>query len=257
MTDHERLFGVNRPVALVAGAGAPRVGNHVARAFAARGYQLVLHANRSAQQAQATAAELTAQGAQAIVVTAELSDEQAVRRMVEEVHDRRRRVDVFVNCAAIWSPKKLEDVTAEDIRRNLEVNTLGAFLCCQHVGLLMVAQPTGGAIVNVGDWATVRPYLHYAAYFASKGAIPTMTRDFAIELASRNPRVRVNAILPGPVMLPLDLPDEERRKSIEGTLVKREGHPRNVAHAAVFLAENDFVTGVCLPVDGGRTICVA
>ena len=250
----ERLFGVKRPVALVAGSGAPRVGNHVARAFASRGYRLVIHANRSVEQARATAAELASKGAEAIAVTAELSDERAVRKMVEEVRDRFRRVDVFVNCAAIWSPKRLEDVTAEDVRRNLEINTLAAFLCCQHVGLFMVTQPTGGAIVNVGDWAIVRPYLNYAAYFVSKGAIPTITRNLAVELAERNPRVRVNAVLPGPVMLPTELPEEERQAAINGTLVKREGRPWNVADAVLCLVENDFLTGVCLPVDGGRSV---
>jgi pteridine reductase len=118
----------------------------------------------------------------------------------------------------------------------------------------MTNQPTGGAIVNIGDWATARPYLNYSAYFPSKGAIPTLTRDFAVELASRNPRVRVNAVLPGPVMLPPDLPEAERQAAIAGTLVRREGTPQHVADAVLFLLENDFITGVCLPVDGGRTI---
>ncbi|HEV3025139.1 MAG TPA: SDR family oxidoreductase, partial [Pirellulales bacterium] len=127
-------------------------------------------------------------------------------------------------------------------------------LCCRHVGLQMAAQESGGAIVNLGDWATVRPYLNYAAYFPSKGAIPTLTRDFAVELASRNPRVRVNAVLPGPAMLPEGLSDQERKAAIGATLVKREGSPHNVADAVLFLLRNDFVTGVCLPVDGGRSI---
>jgi pteridine reductase len=76
----------------------------------------------------------------------------------------------------------------------------------------------------------------------------------AVELAARNPRVRVNALLPGPVMLPAELSEEERAAAIAGTLVKREGTPQHIAVAAVFLAENDFITGVCLPVDGGRTL---
>jgi len=76
----------------------------------------------------------------------------------------------------------------------------------------------------------------------------------AVELASRNPRVRVNAVLPGPVMMPRDLPEDVRRQAAEATLVKREGSPANVAQAVLFFIDNDFVTGVCLPVDGGRTI---
>ena len=89
------------------------------------------------------------------------------------------------------------------------------------------------------------------AYFVSKATIPTMTRLFAVELA---PRVRVNAVLPGPVMMPDDMSEAARQRAIAGTLLARAGRPENVADAVAFLLENDFVTGVCLPVDGGRTI---
>jgi pteridine reductase len=118
----------------------------------------------------------------------------------------------------------------------------------------MARQPEGGLIVTLGDWAEVRPYLNYAAYFPSKGAVTTMTRSLAVELAARNPRVRVNCIMPGPVMLPADLPEAERREAINATLVKREGSPENIAQAVLSFIDNVFVTGVCLPVDGGRTI---
>jgi pteridine reductase len=148
----------------------------------------------------------------------------------------------------------LEEVTADDVRRHFEVNALGTFLCCRRAGLIMVKQPEGGAIVTIGDWAIQRPYPHYAAYFPSKGTIPTMTRTFAVELARRNPKVRVNCILPGPVMVPEDLDEHEVKGAIAGTLLKRLGRPENIAHAVLFLVENDYVTGVCLPVDGGRTI---
>ena len=112
-------------------------------------------------------------------------------------------------------------------------------------------QERGGAIVNIGDWAVARPYRDYAAYFASKGSIPTLTRAFAVELA---PKVRVNAVLPGPVLMPEDLPPQVRERAVKGTLLQRAGRPENIADAVVFLARNDFITGVCLPVDGGRTI---
>ena len=76
----------------------------------------------------------------------------------------------------------------------------------------------------------------------------------AVELAHRNPKARVNCVLPGPVMLPQDLPEAEKRQAIAGTLLKHEGSPRNVAQAVLALIDNDFITGVCLPVDGGRTV---
>jgi len=243
-----------RPVALITGSGAPRIGNCVARTLAAAGYRLVLHAHRSRDGAIATARELEEHGAATAIVSCDLTDEGKLVAMVREANDAFGRIDALVNCAAVWLPKPLEQITADDVRRHFEVNTLATFLCCQHVGLQMIAQDTGGAIVNLGDWAIVRPYLNYAAYFPSKGAIPTLTRDLAVELASRNPRVRVNAVLPGPAMLPENLPEEERKAAIEATLVKREGSPQNVADAVLFLLRNDFVTGVCLPVDGGRSI---
>jgi pteridine reductase len=81
-----------------------------------------------------------------------------------------------------------------------------------------------------------------------------MTRTFAVELARRNPAVRVNCILPGPVMVPENVAEHEVKGVIAGTLLKRLGRPENVAQAVLFLVENDYVTGICLPVDGGRTI---
>ncbi len=255
VTHIQDLFKTSQPVALVTGSGSKRVGQVVARALAERGYAVALHANRSLQEAEQTAAEWTALGLTAVAFQADLTEEAQVVRLIGEVHKRFGRLDVLVNAAAIWSPLPLEKVRADDVLKNFAANTLATFLCCQHAGLRMTGQATGGAIVNIGDWAVERPYLDYAAYFPSKGAIPTLTRNMAVELASRNPSVRVNAILPGPVMLPADLPAAERDEAIAGTLVKREGTPQHVADAAVFLIENDFVTGVCLPVDGGRTIC--
>jgi len=241
-------------VAFITGSGAKRVGNSIARALAARGYAIVVHANRSVAEAHETAREVAAEGTATLVVIGDLSDEATVERIMGEIMARFGRIDVLVNSAAIWKSKPLEEVRAADVREHFEVNALSTFLCCQRVGLIMVGQADGGVIINVGDWATERPYLNYSAYFPSKGAIPTMTRMFAVELADRNPKVRVNAVLPGPVMLPPELTEDERRQAVAGTLVKREGSPTNVAQAVVALVENEFITGVCLPVDGGRTI---
>jgi pteridine reductase len=243
-----------RKVALVTGSGRRRVGWHIADALAERGYDLVVHYRTSAADAADTVRHLESKGAAALALAADLSDETAVRAVVAQTLDRFGRIDALVNCAAAWSKKPLEDVTAADVRGFFEVNTLGTFLCCQHAGLAMVRQSEGGAIVTIGDWAVARPYLNYAAYFPSKGAIPALTRSLAVELGVRNPRVRVNCILPGPVMLPPDLPEDERRAAIQGTLVKREGSAENIAQAVLLLLANDFITGACLTVDGGRTV---
>lgn len=258
MTDEtlrSRGFSVAKnPVALITGSGAKRVGNSIANELASRGYRIALHANSSTDEAEKSAEELREQGCDCKVFQADLKEESAARRLVDQAAEHFGQLDALVNSAAIWSPKRLEEVTAKDLREYLDVNTVGSFVCAQQAGKIMVNQPSGGCIVNLGDWAVERPYLDYAAYFPSKGAIPAMTRSLAVELAFRNPRVRVNAVLPGPVMLPPDLPAAEREKVIQGTLAAREGNPHNVAHAVAFLLENDYMTGVCLPVDGGRSI---
>ena len=240
-------------VALVTG-GARRVGAVVARALAARGYAVAIHCHGSLAEGRRLAEEFTAAGVPSLAVTANLRDEGPVRAMVHRVADHFGRIDAVVTSAAIWVPGRLEEVTADDLRVHFDVNCVGTFLVAQEAGSVMVEQPEGGGIVTVGDWAVARPYPDYAAYFPSKGAIPAVTRSLAVELARRNPRVRVNCVLPGPVLLPPDLDPAERDAAIAGTLVKREGTPEHVAHAVLFLLENDFVTGVCLPVDGGRTI---
>ncbi|MBX7103019.1 MAG: SDR family oxidoreductase [Gemmataceae bacterium] len=242
-----------RPVALITGSGAQRVGAVVAASLADR-FDLVLHYRSAKAEAESAIRDYQARGINAIAVQADLTQEAEVARLVEQAVRQFGRLDAVVHCAADWKPKRLEAVTAHDVRHYLDTNTLSSFLIGQHAGLALTRQPAGGCIVLVGDWACARPYTNYAAYFPSKGAIPTLTRTLAVELGSRNPNVRVNAVLPGPVMLPPEIPADERARVINATLVRREGKPENVAHAVSFLIDNDFVTGVCLPVDGGRSI---
>jgi pteridine reductase len=245
MTDDEQS-----PVALVTG-GAVRVGAAIVRELATRGYRVAIHANTLLDRAQDLADELTKAGHAAAAFGADLRNEDATRAMIDRAHRHFGRLDAIVNNAATWAPTPLNLVMADDVRRLFEVNALSTFVCCQHAGQIMMEQNQGGAIVNIGDWAVERPYRDYSAYFVSKAVIPTLTRLFAVELA---PKVRVNAVLPGPVLLPESVSEAERRRAISGTLLGRAGRAENVAHAVAVLLENDFITGVCLPVDGGRTI---
>jgi pteridine reductase len=241
-------------VAVITGSGKRRVGNTVARMLAERGYDIVLHYHTSAEAARQSVAELAALGVRAEALQANVASDVEVDRLFAEVHRQFRRLDVLVTAASLWRSKSLELITADDLRASLEVDIVGTFLCCQRAGLVMAEQPQGGVIVTIADWATARPYPDYAAYLIAKGAIPTMTRVLAVEMARRNPAVRVNCIMPGPVMFPADLPDEERQASIAGTLVHREGRPENVGKAVLSFIDNDFVTGASLVVDGGRSI---
>jgi pteridine reductase len=148
----------------------------------------------------------------------------------------------------------LEQTNRADLLDNFEVNTLGSFLVAKEAGLLMAGQSSGGSIVHIGDWAVQRPYSGFSAYFISKGSIQTMTRLLAVELASRNPRVRVNAVLPGPVMLAAEIDANREKQIADDCLLRRSGTAQDVAQAVYFLATSPFITGVCLPVDGGRWV---
>lgn len=245
---------VGKRVALVTGSGKKRIGWHIADTLAGRGYDIAVHYRSSGTEAAQTVEHLRSRGVEAEAFQADLADGAAVQSLVRTVGDRFGRLDVLVNCAAIYHAKRLEEVTAADLRDHFDANLLGTFLCAQQAGLMMVQQVDGGCIVNFGDWALARPYRDYAAYFATKGAIPALTRCLAVELGARNPRVRVNCIHPGPILFPPGMPAAEQAQAVRATLVKRKGDPENVATAVLFFLDNDFVTGVCLPVDGGRTI---
>lgn len=241
-------------VALITGSGRRRLGNVVAHALANWGCHVAIHYHRSDDEAQTTVDELRAAGVQAEAFGADVGDEGQVEHMFHAVTERFGRLDILVTTASVWRAVRLESMTAEDVTDNFRVDALGTFLCARRGGLIMARQPEGGAIITFGDWSVHRPYLDHVAYFMAKGAIIALTQALAVELAQRNPRVRVNCILPGPVMFPAELTATERAEAIESTLVRNADCPESVALAVRFLIENQFVTGVCLPVDGGRSI---
>ena len=251
---NQSLFGTESPVALVTGSGVARVGRCVAEHFRDKGFRVVLHAHKSVETTEKLVSDWKRSGSEASLVIGDVSDEVQVDKWREEVAQRYGRLDVLVNSAAIWEPIALEKATAADFKHFFNVNALGTALMNQHFGLMMTQQSQGGAIVNIGDWSSIRPYRDFAPYFPSKASVVSITQSMAVELATRNPNIRVNAVLPGPVMLAEEVSQERRQKIIQESLLRREGTPNDVASAAFFLATSPFITGVCLPVDGGRTI---
>ncbi len=251
---NERLFQCESPVVMVTGSSAPRVGRRVIETFLSQSFRVVIHSHQADEAAQQSLDELIAAGHAATLVTGAVEDEAAVAVWVEHTLRFFGRIDVLVNSAAIWDPSPLEHARAADYERLFRVNTLGTALCGQHFGLAMAKQASGGAIVNIGDWAKERPYRDFFPYLISKGAIESCTRSLAVELAHRNPRVRVNAVMPGPIQLSDGISPERQAKIVQASLLKRAGTSDDLAQAVLFLATNPYITGVCLPVDGGRTI---
>jgi pteridine reductase len=168
------------PVALITGSGRPRIGREIAADLGQRGYRIALHYHNSESEAQSAVREFRDRGIDCEAYHADVSVESEIDAMFDRLGDRFGRLDVLVTTASVWQPKKLEELTAEDVRFNFDVNTLGTFLCVRRGGLMMVGQDSGGSIVTIGDWSILRPYADHAAYFVAKGAIPTLTHVMAV-----------------------------------------------------------------------------
>src|SRR4051794_32448778 len=126
------------PVALVTGSGKRRLGRAVADALAERGYRLVIHYHTSAADAADLVAGYRQRGLSALAFQADLTKEQDAQGLIHGALEHFGRLDVLVNCAAIWRTKRLEDVTAADLRAHFDANVLSTFLCSQQAGLAMV-----------------------------------------------------------------------------------------------------------------------
>ncbi len=194
-------------------------------------------------------------------VRCDVSSEDDVERLIETVLDTFGKIDILVNNAGIVLPGTITETTDDQWRRLIDVNLRGAFLCSKHAVPEMLKRG-GGAIVNNASINALMGNLRLAVYSATKGGIVALTRAMAIDYA---PHIRVNCVCPGTIegtrMLAASIAAaEDQEEACRYHLAKhpmgRFGRPEDVAHAILFLAsdESSFITGVALPVDGGRSI---
>jgi pteridine reductase len=235
-------------VALVTG-GAHRLGRAIALALGQAGAKVVVHYNRSADQALMVQQELEALGAQAAAVGGDLARVVEVERVVDTAVARWGRLDLLVNNAGIWGSTPIGTVTEQRWSELIDTNLRSAFFAAQRAAPALRA--THGAIVNIADVGALRPWRNHTPYLVSKGGIITLTEALAKDLA---PDVRVNAVAPGPVLLPDDWTPEQVVQATRHIPLKRIGRPEDVAQAVLYLAQANYVTGVVLPVDGGRRL---
>ena len=236
-------------VALVTGAGK-RVGRAIALALAERGATIAIHYRSSRSEAEAGVAGIVAQGGRAQAFAADLENVAAIEQMVAQVLTAFGRIDVLVNCASVFYRKPIEELTEHDWDVNLDTNLKAPFFLAKFAGAAMRHQGAG-KIVNIGDWAGIRPYNNYLPYTVSKAGLIGLTRALAKALA---PQVQVNCVALGPVMPPEDYDATEIEHLRQATLTKTLGSPEDVARAVLYLCEADFTTGATLMVDGGRLL---
>lgn len=236
--------------ALITG-GAIRVGKSIALALAHRGANIAFSYHSSKEESLKTLLELKSLGVKALAIKADISKVSQVQKLVQKTLKTFGSIEILVNNAAIFYKTPFQEIKETDWDRHIDINLKGTFLCAHKVGLEMLKKEQG-KIINIADWAGLRPYRGYIPYCVSKAGVICLTQALAKTLA---PHIQVNCIAPGPVLLPEDMPDNEIKEIIQGTPLKRVGSAEDIAKTVLFLIEgSDFITGATYHVDGGRYI---
>jgi len=246
-------------VAIVTGAGSG-IGRATALLFAHEGAQVVagVHRAKDIPSLERDAAGLPGR---VVGIEADVASDADAARLVRTAVERSGGLDILFNNAGIEVGGTVTEVSDDDWQRVLDVNLKGVFLACRHA-VPELLKRGGGAIVNNSSINGLRGNTRLAAYCASKGGVVAITRAMALDYATHN--IRVNCVCPASIETPLaqrhiaSAPDpaERRRQITAKHPMGRIGTPEEVAYAVLFLASDEasFITGVALPIDGGRSI---
>ncbi len=234
-------------VALITG-GAVRVGRALTLALAELGAHVIINYRRSAAAAQETAAAARAYGVEALPIQADLGDPEAVAALVTQGQEAFGGVDILINSASPFVRGGLQETSLATWQELQRVLLEAPFLLAQALAPGMQARGAG-LIVNILDTGAFDVWPDYLAHSVGKSGLWALTRNLAVALA---PAVRVNAIVPGPVLPPPGMSSKRREQVAAQTLLRRWGDPADIAAALRYLVAADYVTGEALFVDGGQ-----
>ncbi|TAJ90586.1 SDR family oxidoreductase [bacterium] len=232
-------------IALVTGS-TNNIGLGIARAFAREGAKVVIH-SRHEEECRKVAAELSGD-----YFAADVGKADQIEKMFGHIKKKHARLDILVNTVAHSSKDGILETPLEEWERIMAINLTGYFLCIQHAARMM-KKVGRGVIINISAASGERGSPGGAIYSISKGAINSLTRQAAVDLAPY--KIRVNCIIAGIVGTPLGSKEMGNRKTEYDTIpLRRIGQPEDVAEAALFLASEkaSYITNIILPVDGGR-----
>lgn len=251
-------------IALVTGASSG-IGAAVAVALAQAGAKVGVNYARSSQGAEAVVSNITAAGGKAIAIQADVSQEDQVLRMFEQLDQTYGTLDILVNNAGLQQDASLMDMTLEQWNKVIDVNLTGQFLCSREAAKIFIRQGvvperscSAGKIICMSSVHEVIPWAGHCNYAASKGGVMLLMKSMAQELAPH--KIRVNSIGPGAIKTPINRSAWET-PAAEAELLKlipynRVGEPMDIGKVAVWLAsdESEYVQGTTLFVDGGMTL---
>ena len=243
-------------VALVTG-GSRGIGKGIALAFAAAGCDVIINYARHPLAAARVKTAAERLGVRAVAAQADVSDRAAVRRMVARALKAFGRIDVVVTNAGVWNYEPIDSKSQKRLAEAMDVNVMGVFNVINAVVPHMKKRKSG-AIVTISSTAGQRGESFHSAYAASKGAVISLTKSLAVELAPYN--IRVNCVAPGWVytdMTRAPLRSAERRKILSQIPMGRVGTADEIAGPVLFLASDlaSFITGEILNVNGGAVLC--
>lgn len=242
-------------VAIVTGAGTG-IGRGIAVMFAKEGARVVV-VGRRPEVLEETVNLIKQNGGEAISAITDVSDINQVTSLVEKTIQQFGRVDILVNNAGVYLAHDALSASEDEWNKVISIDLKGCWLCSKAVLPQMIKQG-GGKIINTASIAGLIGFEQSAAYCAAKGGVVNLTREMALDYASKH--ININAIAPGIIETDMTkgfLSDEASKKNfLDKTPIGRVGTPEDIAYAAVYLAspESDFVTGHILVVDGGWTI---
>jgi pteridine reductase len=234
--------------------GGRRVGGELALMLADRGWDVAMTYHSSREAIERTIAGVAERGRGGLAIQADLSRPEQAENAVRRAADRSGRLDALVNMASVFRRTPLASLTPRDFDDMIAANLAAPYHTAIAAARVMLEQPgedgIKGRIINIGDWATDRPYRDHLPYLVAKGGLTTMTLALAAELA---PHVLVAMIQPAMIDPPPDLDEQDIRAVIAQTPLRRIGSPGDVNRLIIYLLEGtSFVTGACFRVDGGR-----
>jgi 3-oxoacyl-[acyl-carrier protein] reductase len=248
------MTGLISRTALVTGASRG-IGRATARALAAAGARVIVHYGNAATEARSLVAEIRASGGHADAVGADLAAPDGAHKLAVQIRKLvGERLDILVANAGVATPASIEDQTVENFDRMFAVNVRAPFFLVQQL-LPLFAE--GSSVVLLSSLAARASVGQLSAYAATKGAIDTLVKHFAVLLGPRG--IRVNAVAPGVIdtdMSEFVRTDEGRQFTLGMQALQRVGHPDDVADAIVFLASDAsrWITGDTIQVGGGSKL---
>ena len=233
--------------ALVTGA-ATRIGRAIALGLAGDGWTVAVHYRRSESEAREVAARIRREGGTAEPFRADLAHEAEALALVQQVRERLGPTGCLVNNASEFERDEIGDMTRASWDMHIETNLRAPTVLMQEMARQLPAG-RNGAIVNLLDQRVLNPTQHFVSYTVSKAALWTLTRTMALALA---PRIRVNAIGPGPTLPSKRQSRTDFDRQIGKLPLRRGGTPEEIAAAIRFILAMPSMTGQMIALDGGQ-----